>query len=53
MKAIIKDDGYEYKFDRMQFVRIDNGTMTIDYYDEEGNEHQEAGEVPDYIWIED
>ena len=52
MKAVIKDKKHEYKIDNMLIVKVDNGQMIITYYDEEGTEHQEFGEVPDYIWIE-
>jgi hypothetical protein len=52
MKAVIKDKKHEYKIDNMLIVKIDNGQMTITYYDEEGVEHQEFGAMPDYIWIE-
>lgn len=52
MKAVIKDKKHEYKIDNVLIVKVDNGQMTITYYDEEGVEHQEFGVVPDYIWIE-
>ena len=52
MKAVIKDKNHEYKIDNVLIVKVDNGQMIITYYDEEGIEHQELGEVPDFIWIE-
>lgn len=56
MQAIIKEHGEkvrEFNYSLMNWIRIDSGNMTINYIDENGEEHQETGKVPDYMWVED
>lgn len=53
MRAIIKDkDGNEFIFEDEQHLRmviIKDGKMIINYLDENGEEHQEIGDIPEYM----
>lgn len=54
MQAIIKEHGErvrEFNYSLMNWIRIDAGNMTINYIDENGEEHQETGKVPDYMLV--
>lgn len=53
MRAIIKDkDENEFIFEDEQHLRmviIKDGKMIINYLDENGEEHQEIGDIPEYM----
>ena len=55
IKERIDDDGMfvKYEFDKINWIRISNGKMTIDYISDDGQEHQEIGDGPEQMMLED
>lgn len=55
MNALIKDkDGKEYIFEGKHSLRavfIKDGQMIINYLDDNGDERQEIGDIPEYLFL--
>ena len=51
MKVEMKDKGRTYKFDNVHWLSIAKGEMTINYDDEEGENHECFDKRPDYIRV--
>ena len=50
-KICDKGKGFEYK--KMNFIRISNGELTINYRDENDEICEEFGPVPEYLYFGD
>ena len=55
MKVSIMDKGCVYNYDKMFRMSLmnDSNQMVINYIDENGEKHQEVGDLPEYIAISD
>lgn len=49
MKVTIKDNGHEYTYDNMNWLRARGDELIINYTDENDEECEEFGDVPDAI----
>lgn len=49
MKVKIRDNGHSYTYENMNWIKAENGVLTINYQDENDEECEEFGDVPDYI----
>ena len=54
MRASIMDKGHMYQYDKMIHVSVINGNeLIIRYQDEEGENHEEVGDIPEYLAIQE
>lgn len=51
MRAYIKDEGKEYRYEDVQKISIVNGDFVIRYLDVNGEDHCELGKVPDELLV--
>ena len=53
MKVTIRDKGRSFIYKNMNWLKAENGILTINYQDENNEECEEFGDVPDYILFGD
>ena len=51
MKATIRDNESVYEYERMNWISFNNGVLTINYQDENDEECEEFGDIPEYLEI--
>lgn len=51
MKGIIKENGREFKYENLNSIVIRNGELIINYQDENDEECEEIGDIPEFLEI--
>jgi hypothetical protein len=49
VKICDKGKGYEYK--KMNWIRIENGELIINYQDKNNETCEEFGDIPEYLFV--
>lgn len=53
IRVRIKEDGKEYDYKKVNFVKINDGYFIINYQGEDNENHEEIGPIPGDVIIED
>lgn len=51
MKGIIRDNGREFKYEKLNSITIKNGELIVNYQDENDEECEEIGDIPEFLEV--